>query len=123
MVAMNRKSGLTIALIWILVATTLGMGWCPPPGWAMLTPAVTEGEAVGRAADLQIVQRALESKIVQQRLQDWGLTGDEVQARMARLSDDDLHHMATQIDALMPGGDAGVGIVVALLAAEKGDGG
>ncbi|HKW86632.1 MAG TPA: PA2779 family protein [Nitrospiraceae bacterium] len=105
----------TQTLIWTLIVTTLVIGWCPPQGWAMLAPAVTaEGSAEsGRTADLQTIQRALESKIVQQRLQDWGLTQDEVQTRLAQLSDQDVHQMAMQIDALMPGGE--LGLIIALL--------
>jgi len=47
-------------------------------------------------------------------LEDVGLTADEIQGRLARLSDAQLHQMANQLDALMPGGD-GLGIVIALL--------
>ena len=82
-----------------------------PPASTMPEPALGSN----RAADLQNIQRVLESKVVQQRLEDFGLTPDEVTARLTRLSDDQVHQMATQVDALLPGGDAGLGIVIALL--------
>jgi hypothetical protein len=88
------------------------MGWFPPESTAMLAPA---DFGLNRLEDLQKVQRVLESKMVQQRLEDVGLTADEIQGRLARLSDAQLHRMANQLDALMPGGDGGLGIVVALL--------
>ena len=81
---------------------------------APVTPAGLVSDA-SRTDDLQRVQRALENKLVQQRLADYGLTPEEINARLTRLSDAQLHNMAAQIDALMPGGDAGLGIVVALL--------
>ncbi len=109
----------TQAMVWMLVVTTFLIGWCPPEAGAMLAPpASTVSEPVldaNRAADLQRIQRVLESKIVQQRLEDFGLTPDEVNARLTRLSDDQLHYMATQIDALVPGGDAGLSILIAIL--------
>ena len=107
------------AVVWTLVFTTFLMGWFPPESTAMLAPAISglHGTDVGlnRLEDLQKVQRVLESKMVQQRLEDVGLTADEIPGRLARLSDAQLHQMANQLDALMPGGDGGLGIVVALL--------
>jgi hypothetical protein len=109
----------TQTMIWTLVLTTFLMGWCPPEVRAMLAPAASTGAEpvldATRAADLQTIQRVLESKVVQQRLEDFGLTQEEINARLTRLSDAQLHQMATQIDALIPGGDAGLGIVIALL--------
>ncbi len=105
-------------MIWILLVTTLGMGWYPSEAKAMLAPAQTTAPESGlgpnRAEDLQKVQRVLENKVVRQRLEDFGLTTEEIDARLLRLSDDQLHQLATQIDALTPGGN-GLGIIVALL--------
>jgi hypothetical protein len=108
---------MTQTTIWTMIVITLVIGWCPPQGWAMLAPAVVEEMVAdpARLADLQIIQRALESKIIQQRLEDWGLTAEEVQARLGTMSNQDVHQVAMQIDAVMPGGDAVLGIVIALL--------
>ena len=67
-----------------------------------------------RIGDLQKIQTVLESKIVRQRLEDFGLTPEEINTRLAKLSDDQLHQLATKVDALIPAGD-GLGIVIALL--------
>ncbi len=114
---MLRTAVFTPAMIWTLVVMTLVMGWFPPEGSAMLAPATTSVTVSdpSRAEDLQRIQRVLENKLVQQRLEDYGLTPEEITARLTRLSDAQLHQMAAQIDALMPGGDAGFGIVIALL--------
>lgn len=116
---MLRIPVFTQTMIWTLVVTTLLIGWIPSEGSAMLAPAVpTATEPVSgsnRAIAFQKVQRVLESKIVQQRLEDFGLTPDEITARLERLSDTQLHQLVMQIDALIPGGDAGLGLVAALL--------
>jgi hypothetical protein len=108
----------TPGVIWVLVALTFWLGGPPPEGWAMLAPALsTEADPAaeaGRLADLRIVQHTLESKIIQQRLLDWGLTADEVQARLAALSDQEVHQLAMHLDALTPGGN-GLEILIVLL--------
>jgi uncharacterized protein YjiS (DUF1127 family) len=65
-------------------------------------------------ADLQRIQTVLELKVIRQRLEDFGLTPDEINTRLARLSDDQLHQLAMDVDAIIPAGD-GLGIVIALL--------
>ncbi len=106
------------ALIWILVITTFAMGMHPPETVAMLAPALpTAAESSfdsHRMADLQKIQAVLESKIVRQRLADFGLTPEEINIRLAGLSDDQLHQLATNVEAIIPAGD-GLGIVIALL--------
>lgn len=107
----------TPTLIWTLVVMTLLMGWCPPEAHAMLAPAIStateSGSAPNRGEDLQKIQRVLETKVIQQRLEDLGVTKDEANARLSNLTDAQLHQAATQIDALIPGGE--LGILIALL--------
>lgn len=106
-------------LVWTLVMTTLVTGVFPPEVQAMLAPpsatASESGTGLNRAADLQKVQSVLETKVVSQRLADYGLSQEEISARVSRLSDAQLHQLAVQIDAMIPAGDAGLGIVIALL--------
>jgi len=111
---MLRTAVFTPVMIWTLVVTTFVIGWFPPEGSAMLAPATSATVSdPGRAEDLQSIQRVLENKLVQQRLEDLGLTPEEVTAKLDRLSDAQLHQMASQLDALMPGGE--LGIIIALL--------
>jgi hypothetical protein len=106
------------AMIWLLVITTFAMGLHPPETVAMLAPSLSlAGESSSdahRIADLQKIQALLESKVVRQRLEDFGVSPEEINAKLAGLSDDQLHQFATQIDAIIPAGD-GLGIVIALL--------
>ena len=67
-----------------------------------------------RTADLATLQKALEQKMVKERLANLGLTSDEIQARLGQLSDQQLHNVAKQLDDLKVGGD-GIGIVIGLL--------
>jgi len=72
------------------------------------------GRGTDREALLRKIQSVLESKLVAQRLTDFGLTAAEIKARLGQLSDRQLHEVATQLDAIQPGGDA-LGTVVVLL--------
>lgn len=93
---------------------------------AMFVPAAPGEEASvqphmpgDRAADLAKVQSVLESRIIQQKLMDYGLSPTEAMARVNRLSDQQLHELAARTDSVQAGGDA-VGlffglVIVALL--------
>jgi Family of unknown function (DUF6627) len=71
-------------------------------------------EANSRQQDLATLQRALENKLVQERLKALGYSDKEINSRLDQFSDQDLHNFATQIDTLTAGGD-GLGLVIALL--------
>lgn len=105
-------------VIWILVITTSAMGICPLKSAAMLAPALPAATEFSsdsyRMADLHKIQTVLESKIVRQRLEDFGLTPEEINARLTGLPDDQLHQLATNVESIIPAGD-GLGIVIALL--------
>ena len=75
-------------------------------GLAPSQPTVVTVIASTRDADLVVVQRALENRIVAQKLQDYGVAPREVQARLASLGDRDLHTLATASRGLPSGGDA-----------------
>jgi hypothetical protein len=68
-----------------------------------------------RAADLAVVQKVLELKMVKERFSKLGLTQDEIQGRLSQLSDQQLHKLALRLDSVEAGGDSGLGIVIAIL--------
>lgn len=69
-----------------------------------------------RTRDLEKVQKILEMKVVKQRLEDLGLSAEEAQNRLNRLSDAQLHLLASQIDQLFPGGiDHVLGTILTVL--------
>jgi hypothetical protein len=61
-----------------------------------------------------MAQRALENKVVAQKLADYGLAPDEAQARLASMSDADLHTLASASKGLPSGGDA-TGAIIGVL--------
>jgi len=78
----------------------------------MLVPA--ESEAV-RSADLTQVQAVLESSVIRQRLTDYGLSSEETLARINALSDEQVHQLAANLDAVQAGGDVLGDVIVILL--------
>lgn len=67
-----------------------------------------------RDQDVSMITKVLENKVVKQRLQDLGFSEEEIQDRLSRLSDQEIHRLALQIDELTPGGDV-LGTVVVIL--------
>ncbi|MBE9569572.1 MAG: PA2779 family protein [Proteobacteria bacterium] len=67
-----------------------------------------------RQQDTATIKKVLEQKLVKQRLKVLGYSEYEVKARLDKLSDNELHRFATQLDALSAGGDA-LGVLVAIL--------
>ncbi len=67
-----------------------------------------------RQQDTATIKKVLEQKLVKQRLKVLGYSQDEVKARLDKLSDNELHRFATQLDTLTAGGDA-LGVLLAIL--------
>jgi hypothetical protein len=104
------KAFYTRPLVLYLVLALLAISTAAGPAEAMLLP-VSSGAASGapasdRAADLATVQKTLESKELRQKLLDYGLTPEETEDRISSLSDEQLHHLAANLDAVQAGGDA-----------------
>lgn len=102
------------AILVIACMTVIQVG----PVAAGLAPSRTSGTtAIGsiRDADMVLATRALENKVVAQKLQDYGVVPADAQARLASMSDRDLHTLATASKGLPSGGDASGGIIAALV--------
>lgn len=72
-------------------------------------------QQVDRESDLRQIQTTLETKIIEQRLQDLGFTGEEIKTRLNQLSDQQIHSLAQKIDDLRVGKDNVLGVIMALL--------
>jgi hypothetical protein len=94
--------------------------WCgldAAPAAAGLAPSQPTGTttiASARDADMVAVQRALENRIVAQKLRDYGVTPEQVRARLASMDDQDLHTLASATRGLPSGGD-GIDALIGLL--------
>jgi hypothetical protein len=104
-----------------LAAALLAISTFAGPAEAMFVPTAPNQNAAApaaapadRAADLAKIQAALESKLVQQKLMDYGLSPEETMARVNKLSDEQINQLATHTESLQAGGDA-VGLLVGLL--------
>ena len=78
---------------------------------------ITEnGEIISsRDIDEIKVRRSLENKLVAEKLMGHGLTKEQVIDKMDKMSDEDIHQMASLSDRIPTGADSGVGIVIAVL--------
>jgi hypothetical protein len=83
---------------------------------AMFIPSAYEGNGTShREADLERIQKLLESKLVQHKLSQLGLTKEETEARLHQLDDEQIHQIASQIHALEPGGNGATAAIIIVL--------
>ncbi len=101
------------ALLAVVSMSALDFG----PAVAGLVPSRTSGStsiATERDADLLVARRALENKVVAQKLLDYGVAAEDAQLKLAGMSDQDLHTLATASKGLPSGGD-GTGAIIGIL--------
>jgi hypothetical protein len=70
-----------------------------------------------RSADLGKIQKILETKMIRERLENLGFSQDEIQGRLARLSDEQIHQLALTLDELRVAGDGEIIIIIVLAVA------
>ena len=110
-VLMNELLVRRIAMMLVVV---MGLISFMPKVEASFVPSDESFSSISRQNDMETIQRALEHKLVKERLKDLGYTDEEIKARLDRLSDTEIHSIAAQLDSLLPAGD-GLGVVIALL--------
>ncbi|VAV84466.1 hypothetical protein MNBD_DELTA01-1095 [hydrothermal vent metagenome] len=76
--------------------------------------AAAEELSSTRQVDEATVQRILESKAISERLESFGLTAEEVESKINRLSDSELHSFASNLESVSPG-QGGAGVIIAAL--------
>jgi hypothetical protein len=104
---------------WYLVVAMFVIG-ITPRVYAGFSPSEVVGfSPIDRGSDLGKIQNAIETKMIGERLKQFGLTQDEIQKKLSQLSDQQIHRLALQLDELKVGGDAGwtvLGIIIVLAA-------
>ena len=111
---------LSLYLVAVLIAASAAAG----PAEAMFLPLdpqpACNAPSINRTADMASLQRTLESEVLRQRLADYGLSSGEALAKLSTLTDDQVHQLASRIDALQAGGHRGIDattlIIILLLA-------
>ena len=99
----------------ILLILVLSLISLVPRVEAAFIPSSDSRTGLVRNQDIQTIKKALENKIVKQRLQDLGFSEEEIQERLNQLSDEEVHSLAMQIDSLSQGGLLGVVIAVLVI--------
>jgi hypothetical protein len=111
----RRPWFLDLRISWTVLAAFCCLALVPANARATLAPSrLADGAAMTeRAAMIETIRTALEKEVVAQRLADYGLTPEEVSARLPSLSDEQLHQLASLSDTLAEGGV--LGLVIAVL--------
>jgi len=108
-----------IAIIFLVLLTFVPVALISTP----VNAAVTESQMIApeqnastlREINELKVRRALENKIVAEKLQSHGLTQEEVSLKIKEMSDEQVHQIASLTDRIPAGGDGAVAVVVTLL--------
>ena len=109
------KEGLLARRITIVLIILMSLiSFVPRVEAAFISSGEAQNELM-RDQDMQIIKKALENKVITQRLQDLGFSDQEIQDRMDQLSDQEVHNLATQIDSINQGGILGVVIAVLVI--------
>jgi hypothetical protein len=90
------KEGLLARRITIMLIILMSLMSIVPRIEAAFIPSTESQSELIRDQDIQIVKKALENKVITQRLQDLGFSDQEIQDRMDQLSDQEVHNLATQ---------------------------
>ncbi|MEK7864549.1 MAG: PA2779 family protein [Nitrospirota bacterium] len=100
-------------LSWYLIIAMFIIGIAPKADAGIAPSEIIVMSQVDRAADIEKIQKVLETKMVRERLEKLGFAQDEIQSKLSSLSDQQMHNLVLQIDDIKVGGD--LGIVIALL--------
>lgn len=99
-------------LVIYLSIAILFIGFVQSAGAAFIPSEVTLNS---KLEDLDKIQKFLETKIVSQRLKDFGFSDKEIMDRINNLDDKSIHTLALKIDELKVAGDAGAAVILALI--------
>jgi len=107
-------------IVYLVPALVLLGGFSAMPSSAEAMFLSSSEQISIRSEDAAQIRRALESKVVRQRLADFGLTPDEVSLRMSEWTDDEIHRLSGAAEQFHAGGGAlgtaALILVIALLA-------
>jgi hypothetical protein len=79
-------------------------------------PASEEVSKINREEDIKTIQRALESKIVQEKLKAYGLSKEEIEKKLSEMDDQQIHTLAKASEKVLAGGELWLVIDLLLIA-------
>jgi hypothetical protein len=112
---MLKKFRIPMLAMFVATYIVLFMSFPAVAGLIHSIPSTVEMADKVRGAEIDKIQKVLEMQIVTDKLQAYGLSADEVKAKLQSMSDEQLHLMAQASDRVLAGGDGGLGIVIGLL--------
>lgn len=83
-----------------------------PMAMAAPIPSAIISAEDARTADIDTIRKSLETKIVQDRLEQLGFTSAEIEDRLLYADDAELHQLAIHSETMMAGGDGGIIVTV-----------
>jgi hypothetical protein len=101
----------------LLVALMMALFFTSPATAAMVQSRTSSQQADYKSIqskDFDTIQCALENKLVQEKLSAYGLTQDEINAKLQSMTDQQRHLLAQASEKVLAGGD-GIGVVIGLL--------
>lgn len=101
----------------VLTVTAYMIGFLVSPAWAAMIPSKGLSGDAGSALiqqDVEKIQLVLENRLVQEKLQAYGFSADEVRAKLAEMTPSQIHLLAQASDDVLAGGD-GLGAVIGVL--------
>jgi len=117
MTLISRRFDLTI--IFLVLVTFIPVSLISTISKAAVTQsqmiAPEQNASTLREIDEIKVRRALENKIVAEKLMSHGLTTEEVSEKLNEMSDEQVHQIASLSDRIPAGGDGVVAVVVTVL--------
>lgn len=111
----NMRIPLMRHISWYLIFAMFLIGIAPKVDAGIAPSELIAMSQTDRNTDIEKIQQFLEMKMVGERLGQLGFTQDEIQTRLNRLDDQQLHKFTLQLDDLKVGGDGGAGIAIAVL--------
>jgi hypothetical protein len=68
-----------------------------------------------REIEMEKIRRALENKIVAEKLKSYGLSKEEIITKVSKMSDGQVHQIAALSDKIPAGGDAALAVLITIL--------
>ena len=110
---MSKK--LVKCVSWFLIVGMFALGIAPRVDAGLSPSEIIALSQADRTSRLQNIQKILETKMICKRLQQLGLSQDDIQMRLSRLDDKQLHRIALKLDEIRVGGNGFEVLVVILL--------
>jgi hypothetical protein len=111
---MVKKFRMPVLALFMATYIVFLMSFPAAAGLIPSIPSSVEMTGRDREAEINKVQKVLEMQIVVEKLRAYGLSAEDIKAKLQGMSDEQLHVMAQASDRVLAGGD-GLGVVIAIL--------